>query len=284
MNKINISDRNGRAFEYIIVKIISKKNNSAILNESAKNHQNRDREKFNSCPSELQNDFNSASHKVVKWIGEELINPNKIFMVECPSDNDAKKGDVTDIRLIQDKQYFNLSIKSNHEAYKHQRPETVMNQLGYKKETSQDKTYRSALKTIKLDFLKEVVSRRISLFNQFSLEEKNKLLYAPVIRLIHSRYIEFGEKELAAKNLFRFLVGNNDFHKIIRKEKSISITHISADAREVKFFSSELDEKPNYLNLRFSNGLSLRLRLHTASSRITKSVSLKFDTQKTKLR
>ena len=50
--------------------------------------------------------------------------------------------------------------------------------------------------------------------------------------------------------------------------------------KNIKFPSSvDVNVKDNYLYLKFDNNFYFILRLHTASSKITKTLSLKYDTK-----
>jgi hypothetical protein len=72
--------------------------------------------------------------------------------IERLSDNEGKKGDVTDIRLRFDNRTENLSIKHNHKALKHQRPSATPKQCGFKKTSIESINFKSKYKKITSKF------------------------------------------------------------------------------------------------------------------------------------
>ena len=284
---VNISDRNGRAFEYSIVNNIYDLFPEVILYENALLHQKRDKEKYVSCPKLLRDSFDSSSIKIANWLEDKLNDKSKIFYIDRLSDNEAKHGDVTDIRITQGNKIINLSVKSNHDAFKHQRPETVMNQLGFLVDSLEDKEYRRRLTKIKKSFLLKAseLDSHATKFRELKDAQPDFIdrhLYEPIKQLIYSVYEKFGDIEHCANNLFNFLVGTRNYYKIVKMEDELKIYKYSSINNNITSLKPELDFRPNRILIEFSNNWRFNLRLHTASSRITKNISLKFDTQKDK--
>jgi hypothetical protein len=75
--------------------------------------------------------------------------------------------------------------------------------------------------------------------------------------------------------LFNFLVGSKSFYKIIDEDDKVKILDFTnvdiPDKVEVRL------RNKSYVDLYFSNGWKVGMRLHTASSRLGRS--LKFNTQ-----
>jgi len=70
-NKVkNISDKQGRALEYIIVEEITNKmpQNKAELTKSARLDQDREKAKFEACSSMLQNSYKKVAEIVFEWL------------------------------------------------------------------------------------------------------------------------------------------------------------------------------------------------------------------------
>lgn len=83
-----------------------------------------------------------------------------------------------------------------------------------------------------------------------------------------------GEK---VNTLFRFLVGNLSFYKVISYSNKLVILEYSELPMPKAVVASIV--KDSYVKLAFDNGWTINMRLHTASSRIGNNVSLKFDSQ-----
>jgi hypothetical protein len=79
-----------------------------------------------------------------------------------------------------------------------------------------------------------------------------------------------------AQNFFRFIVGMTDYHKIVVYHDKIEIFEF-AFMPPVNSLSA-VQSSASYINVSFSNGWIISMRLHTASSEI-EGVSLKFDTK-----
>ena len=122
-------------------------------------------------------------------------------------------------------------------------------------------------------------ARKFSDLKNVDSEFINRNLYLPVCSLVYEMYITYGNREECANHLFKFLVGNSGFFKIVYSKGKISIYDFNR-VKSAKSFKARLDRlKPAYIYLCFSNDWQISLRLHTASSEITNNVSLKFDTQ-----
>ncbi|WP_297077755.1 hypothetical protein [Thermoleptolyngbya sp. M55_K2018_002] len=80
-----------------------------------------------------------------------------------------------------------------------------------------------------------------------------------------------------AKKLFQYLVGATDYYKVIVRTQSSEIEIQEFDKMEPPT-GMKASVCRQYVNLDFTNGWEIKMRLHTASSRIRKSPSLKFDT------
>ena len=284
----NVSDRNGRAFEYLICEKTLKLISKATLSPRAVDDQKRDKQKYLSLPDSLVAEFEIASDKISKWIKDQVSTfPGEIIIDRLP-DNAAKKGDVTDIKIFTVKNKINLSIKYNHFALKHQRPPTAVEQMGFDADSSESIKYREQYENTLNSFLSEAKklkpsAEKFSELKNIDPSFINKNLYQPVCALVHDLYLKLGTEQTHADKLFRFLVGDKGFFKITLHQQTITVYDFNNIPPAAWLKSKITPDKPNYVYLVFSNGWQMSLRLHTASSRITKNVSLKFDTQPTKL-
>jgi hypothetical protein len=280
----NNSDRNGRALEFVIVDFLLQKLPHLTVRGNTHADQQRDSLKFSALPYQKQSDFIKSAGNIFLWLvqltkGAINVNPSSI---ERLTDDAAKKGDVTDIRLIVAGNVINLSIKHNHTALKHQRPTATANQCGYFKKSLEDENYRLAYKKITEDFLQNANNLKPNAQNFNELDaiqgkfiENN--LYAPICKLVCDFLnLHVAKQSYNAQHFFSFIVGMTDYHKIV----------VYADRIEIFEFAfmplvnslSAIQRSASYIDVSFSNGWKISMRLHTASSRI-KGVSIKFDTQ-----
>lgn len=283
----NISDRNGRALEFKIVDfLLQKLPHITVLGNSTYADQQRDSFKFSELPTSQQNHFTKSAEKIFLWL--EKLTENAIThspsSIERLTDDAAKKGDVTDIRLIVDCKVINLSIKHNHTALKHQRPGATANQCGYPKIALEDVSYREAYKKVIGDFLKSAYALKKDAqdFSELKAVQPDFIdnqLYAPMCDLVcNFLNSNVSSQPNNAQNFFSFIVGMTNYHKIV-----VPPNHGKIEIFEFAFMPSvnslsAVRKGSSYIEVSFSNGWQISMRLHTASSRI-KGVSIKFDTQ-----
>jgi len=280
MPKENISDRNGRALEYKIIDFLCGGESSfkVTLTSRGKVDQLRDRRKFLSLPEGLKESYEKTVPIVHDWLLKIII--GKEIEIDRLSDNEAKKGDVTDIRISEKGREVNLSIKHNHSALKHQRPPTTVLWCGYTKRCKEDLAFRGKYKKVIESFLSETrkVLPKASLFRELSVIDsgyiKNKF-YLPVCSLVAKTIEELCLSPKRTEALFNFLVGKTTFYKIIDEKDRVRILDFT-NVDIPKKVDVKLRDK-SYVDLYFSNGWKVGMRLHTASSRL--GTSLKFDTQ-----
>ncbi len=277
----NISDRNGRALEFAIVRVLLDKIPASMPLGQTLVDQKRDSLKFAALPEQQQTHFMTSAEAIFTWLANKHNIHSGKTSIERLTDDAAKKGDVTDIRLYMSGEILNLSVKNNHRALKHQRPGAMANQAGYAKNSPEDLVYRAAYKKITNDFLNFVTELKKDATNfsdlkalQIDVIDKN--LYAPMCALVCD-FLNTQVSRLPKSQLFfSFIVGMTDFHKVIVYPEKLEI-HEFAFMPAVSSLSA-VQRNHNYVDVSFSNGWVVSMRLHTASSKI-KGVSLKFDTQ-----
>ena len=277
------SDFRGRSFEYLIAtSMCNQMEGQLTARATADNH--RDANKFNALDAETKEDLLRAASAVpgiLNRLGFEIRKP----VIDRLPDDVAKSGDPTDIRIVSDEFGLNLSIKNNHFALKHQRPNSLMQQLGIEKRSTLDREYRSRLKSVYDAFDNAVreIAPRATTFEYLKnacpgcIEEK---LYDPVCRIVCETLNSLSDKVECVIRYFRFLVGRTDFLKIIHHGGQIIVEDFSSIAMPRTFVAEQqLDKK--YIGVHFDNGWRIMMRLHTASYRFSrgKTPSLKFDTQ-----
>jgi hypothetical protein len=274
----NSSDRNGRALEYRIVDELVRQiaREQIQLTPRAIQAQRNDRQKYLSLGETEQRKYSQCAKALFNWLDQHFSISSHTINLDRLSDNDAKKGDVTDIRLTIRSEQINLSVKHNHKALKHQRPASTAQHCGYSRRSFEDAEFRNHYKVI------------VNLFRGFvqdafyfrDLEEGIVMnhLYIPTCHLVADFINQLCCPPEKANHLFRFLVGTTDFYKVIfDPSRSRLLIQLFAKPDFVESVIAEANQ--NYVYLNFANSWKLAMRLHTASSRLGGNPSLKFDTQ-----
>lgn len=276
----NISDRNGRALEYKIIDYLIGEQSKfkVILGEQAKSDQQRDIFKYESLPVELKNSYSKTAVIIHNWL-LGLIDCKEIF-IDKNTDASGKRGDVTDIRIVFGGRKVNLSVKHNHSALKHQRPPTTAIWCGYDKKSREDVGFRKAYNDIINRFLIDAKTIMPEAQNFRDLVAKKgdyikNNLYYPICELVSNTINNLCIDKKHAQYLFNFLVGSTSFYKVIDFVNRVLVLDFTRIPQAENVRAAV--EGKSYIYLNFSNGWKLSMRLHTAASKIGKS--LKFDTQ-----
>ncbi|MDD4980784.1 MAG: HaeIII family restriction endonuclease [Candidatus Omnitrophica bacterium] len=276
----NISDRNGRALEYKIIDylISGQSKFKVVLSQQAKSDQLRDISKYESLPIELKSNYSKTAVMIHNWL-LNLISCKEIF-VDKNTDESGKKGDVTDISIVFGDKTINLSVKHNHSALKHQRPPTTAIWCGYNKKSKEDLEFRKAYNDIVDRFLFDSkvampLARNFRDLVTITGDYIKDNLYYPVCKVITEAINKLCVDRSHAQYLFNFLVGSTGFYKVIDLVDKVLILDFTKMPK-AESVQAALEGK-SYIYLTFSNGWKLSMRLHTAASKLGKS--LKFDTQ-----
>lgn len=282
----NISDQTGRGFEFAIVDEL-RKQDGVSLTDRAQADQVRDGVKFRTLDQYRMRSFQRAASALATILrGEPFMFATGL--VDRLPDDDAREGDVTDIRIHKPNGCtINLSIKNNHHALKHQRPPSLMQQLGFPKKSYEDFNYRTELQKRFDAFYREakLLCPKATTFPELKLADPNFIsshLYAPVCDLVVCFLRNYLKDANICITFFTFLVGNTDYIKVIFQNGNLEFVDFSSIKKPTSCDVAFNKENPSYIYLTFNNGWKLNLRLHTASSRLAASgstPSLKFDTQ-----
>jgi len=284
----NVSDQHGRAFEYAITLVLSERD-GATLTSRAQEDQARDRVRFDQLPQELATHFMSGARCVANHI-HILVPPGthtdrmEIDRLPDVAGRATNERNVSDICLkFPNHVHLNLSIKNNHLALKHQRPSSLMQQLGYPKGSPEDIAYRNGLQGIYGNFYREArdLSPDARKFCDLTVIQPNfidEVLYAPVCGHVCQTLTRELQTLQKCQQFFSFLIGKADFSKIVLRRKQVEVTRFSAIQSPTQCTVSQPDN--SHISLDFNNGWLIALRLHTAASAMGKTTpSLKFDTQ-----
>lgn len=275
-----ISNRNGRALEFALVEALIKTFPNSILVGNTSQDQIRDKELFEQLTNEMKGYYNLHCEKFARWVSLNKISTgNGAVTIHRLSDQDAVAGDVTDIRLCSGVSTYNISLKHNHNAVKHQRPGNLFSQLGIGNGTSEQQ-YRMAIKAISDDFYRKASGVNTNLFSVVKSYDEKIIndFYSDMCALVANT---INTQPVDVNHAFRFLVGNCDFDKVIVTKDAIEVMQFSHITPPTEV--SALQTSYNRVQLAFNNDFIFDMRLHTASSRFEpgKAISQKFDTQLT---
>lgn len=252
------------------------------------------KDKFESLTQNKKQHFlNAAKHSVAHILELEektlaIHEPQSIYM---PPDSVGQKGDLRDVIVLCDQFAFGISCKTNHEAFKHSR---LSDRLNWVKKWGLNPTgcsdaYWQKVRPV-FSMLRDLrnQSNRAALFTE--IENMHSKVYEPILNAFESEIVrvfnEAVDSEGVCENLVRYLVGTQDFYKIITKPRSVVVHKFNfkgslAGAKSklpTKFVGIDRAEGSGHsLNLRLSRGYVFNFRIHSASSRV--EPSLKFDIQ-----
>ncbi|MBD2695201.1 HaeIII family restriction endonuclease [Anabaena catenula] len=268
------SNLHGRVLEYLITEVLIRNHPGVSLTNRANNDQVRDASKLADLNPALLNELTLAANALLlKWLNPhfQLSDQASITIDRLPDQN---KKDVTDICLTSRSWTVNLSLKHNHSALRHQRPGTTPIHCGYSKDSAQMQQFKQQYQVITQE-LKQHIGQA-NLFKELPSALIEQYLYTPVCNLV-SQFIT-SHASTCTTHLFQYLVGDVNYYKIIvdTHAQTLSIQKF-ADIQMPTNVIATVNRQ--YVNLSFDNGWEISMRLHTASSQLKNSPSLKFDTK-----
>ncbi len=264
----------GRAFEFALCDQIINIFKNVTLTERAMYEQQRDIQHFEYLNFKTQNSYVESSTLICyNWLSNK-INPRESYRLDRLPDSAGVYGDVTDIRIISERECLNISLKHNHDALKHPRLTRLPNWIGL----NYDDEYTRIHNEIWDNFfeLVEVVAPNATLFRDLTIIDRdfvNDNLYDPFCAFVADYLSENTSSPHAVRQMFNFLVGTYDFYKIIDRNDFIAIQEFINIPIPTRVKIKQTDR--SHISMIFDNGIELNLRLHTASSRLIRSV--KFD-------
>lgn len=305
MAKVAIQTINGKAFEY------------ALLNEFL------ERLQIITSVSVIENDpfktafkcfksFNEKDQGHYKLVASFAVNflidieprlsngisKKDVLQLEIVSDQKGQTGDVRDVLAIRAVQKWEIGIsaKNNHRAVKHSRLSNDIDfgekWLGY---TCSNK-YFQEIKPI-FDELATIRKESKATHKWDALGDYHSSVYVPVLNAFKKELIRLDQENpgKVAHRLVEYLIGNQDFYKVIKGEKKVEIhaynlhgtLNLPYEAIKPKAKIPKLklpnrlievvyqDNSKTTLLVSLSEGWQISFRIHNASSRV--EASLKFD-------
>ncbi len=281
---------NGRSFEWSVGLSIKELTNGTIIESDSSLLAKSSFEKISD--SKKKSFINSARVAVEHILAKEKIEQSKENLIKFNSDKAGEVADVRDVILeLANKKTIGFSCKNNHEALKHSR---LSDKIDFIKKWGIDshgcsQDYWQVIHQL-FGELRDIQqnSNKTALWK--SLPNKSDKYYWPILdawakelEIIKSQSPEAEEKLCIA--LMSYLVGKDDFYKIMRQGKNI------VNVQGWNFKNTLATKKTKYPNvivainnknggqysktIVFNHGYSLNFRIHSASSRV--EPSLKFD-------
>ncbi|AXI99868.1 HaeIII restriction endonuclease [Cyclonatronum proteinivorum] len=213
------------------------------------------------------------------------------------SDQAGQTGDVRDVLIIRSLQKWEIGIsaKNNHRAVKHSRLSLNID-FGEKwLGVPCSQNYFDEIKPI-FDMLGNLKASDKST-KWTSIENMHQVVYIPILNAFRKELLRLDKENpnIVAENLVQYLIGNEDFYKVIKGNKKVEIQaynlsgtlnlqfeNVKPKARIPKLkLPSRLieivyqDNSTTTLLVSLNEGWQISFRIHNASSRV--EPSLKFD-------
>lgn len=295
----------GKAFEYACLKALNEKfsNKTEVSVLEDINFQNT-KSAFYELSENERSDYFSAAKRGIEIIAP--LEPNLEFpdkkeplILSIQPDKQGQKGDVRDVLCVRNEKGWNigLSCKHDHEAVKHSRLSRTIDfgkdWLGF----PVSQKYNDSIKPI-FDELDELKSKKA---RWAGIDKKDERFYKTLLDAFLAEMNDLYARHSAEipENLLRYLLGRNDFYKVIAhtKDRTTEVKPfnmygtlgLSTKIQKTQYKISQLKMPEQILSMAFKkdslntilihcdNGWALSLRIHNASEWV--EPSLKFDIQ-----
>lgn len=195
---------------------------------------------------------------------DEFTNYNKIRLCK---DTDGCTGNSSDIELHNDTELLPISLKNNNISIKHPRCGSMHKHMSERKKTA----YKEEYKDINAEYLRIFNEGDITTFKEINASVKSEM-YKAFRDLLIKILLESAE---SCRLLFQFCIGTTYSHQFIIKYEKNEIRIFKY--RELDFDHVKIKKiSDNTFHMTVS-GITLKFRIHNASSRITSNLSLKYD-------
>lgn len=305
MAKVATQTINGKAFEYSLLNEFLERLQPLTKVGVVENDQYKTAKKcFDSFREEDKSHYRLVSSFAVNFLLDieprlsNSISNKDVLQLEIISDQKGQAGDVRDVLAIRSSQKWEIGVsaKNNHRAVKHSRLSNDINfgekWLGF----SCSDSYFKEIKPI-FDTLAEIRKKSKATHKWAALGDYHTSVYVPILNAFKKELIRLDKEnpEIIAKKLIEYLIGNQDFYKVIKGDKKVEIQaynlrgtlnlpfkNIKPKAKVPKLklpnrlieVTSQVHSKTTLL-VSLSEGWQISFRIHNASSRV--EPSLKFD-------
>jgi len=258
-NKSNI---NGHGFEYFLCVEINSEYNVQCLSKSFSRY------KDNVDVLTLsEKEYLKCSSTYAMQFVRNILKNKQMVSTTLNSDSKGTKCLVGDIVVHhKDGTETNFSLKNNKLSCKHPRPTSIIGRCNFP-----DKEYRERIKGINDSFFSKFSDKKLfRCVCKSDIKELYKNINNEVVR-----HINMLRKE-HVKSLFKFLNGIDSSLYIIYNTKKSVQCYDSSDIFIPTRVVTSIDGR-GYIILEFNNKCYFSMRLHTAASKITKILSIKYD-------
>lgn len=295
---------NGKAFEYALLlefherlKVLTKI--TITENEPYKTAKNCF-DRFTEIEQDIFRITASASINFLLDIEPRLsngISEKDILQIEIVSDKQGQTGDVRDVLLIRSLQKWEIGIsaKNNHRAVKHSRLSLKIDfgekWLGF----PCSQTYFEEIRPV-FEMLDNIKKNEKST-KWSAIDNMHQTVYVPILEAFRKELMKLDKENsnVVAENLVQYLVGHQDFYKIIKGKKKVEIQAYNlhgtlnlpfekvkpkAKIQRLKLPSRLIEivyqnNSKTTLLVSLNEGWQISFRIHSAKS--TVEPSLKFD-------
>ncbi|MBZ9652655.1 HaeIII family restriction endonuclease [Psychroflexus montanilacus] len=295
---------NGKAFEYsLLIEFYERLNKNTSVSITKNEPYKTAKSFFESFNESEQDTFRitaSASINFLLDIEPKLsngINEDDILVLELVSDQAGQTGDVRDVLMIRSLQKWEIGIsaKNNHRAVKHSR---LSNKIDFGEKwlgVSCSDEYFNEINPV-FDMLSELRAENKST-KWTSIQDMHQVVYIPILNAFRKELLRLDKNNpnVVAENLVQYLIGNQDFYKVIKGNKKVEIQAYNlhgslnlpfekvkpkAKIPKLKLPSRLIEivyqkNSTTTLLVSLNEGWQISFRIHNASSRV--EPSLKFD-------
>lgn len=305
MAKISTQTINGKAFEYALLNQFLERLNTITMISVVENEPfNTAKNCFNNFDEKEQNYYTLVASFAVNFLLDieprlgNGINEKDILQLEIVSDKMGQTGDVRDVLAIRSLQKWEIGIsaKNNHRAVKHSR---LSNDIDFGLKWLNIPCSFDYFDEIKPIFDNLAKLRTISKATQKwdTLGNYHDSVYIPVLNAFRRELLRLDSEnsEIVAKRLIEYLIGRQDFYKVIKGKNKVEIQaynlygtlNLPFENIKPKAKISKLklpnrlievvyqENSKTTLLVTLNEGWQISFRIHNASSRI--EPSLKFD-------
>ncbi|WP_242203251.1 HaeIII family restriction endonuclease [Aestuariivivens insulae] len=295
---------NGKAFEYaLLLEFYERLKNITSVSISENEPYQNAKGCFDSFIEDEQDTFRITASAAINFLIDieprlsNGINENDVLVLEIVSDQAGQTGDVRDVLMIRSLQKWEIGIsaKNNHRAVKHSR---LSLNIDFGKKwlgVPCSQNYFNEIKPI-FDMLTDLKTKDKST-KWISIDNMHEVVYVPILNAFRKELLRLDKENpnIVAENLVQYLIGNEDFYKVIKGKKKVEIQAYNLNGSLNLPFESikpkakipklklptrliEIvyqDNSTTTLLVSLNEGWQISFRIHNASSRV--EASLKFD-------
>jgi hypothetical protein len=293
----------GKAFEYACLNAIflSLKSQQEVVVEKSKALQGAE-DFYRTLDEKTRTKLDKGANAAIKTLMRlepqlSYHSGNEPLFLVIQEDKRGQKGDVRDILTIrkQNEWEVGISCKHNHTAVKHSRLSAVLDFGNEWFGIPCSNQYFSSIQSLFQEL--KVMRQKGALWKE--VENKSTRFYVPLLNAFIKEVKRLDSKNqgIIPKRLMEYLLGRNDFYKIITNDKK-KVTRVQAFNIHNTLNRPSGNEKPqlklpqiimpdkifdisykpnsdNTIIVTCNNGWAVSLRIHSASTKV--EASLKFD-------